>query len=136
MKIDILAICTPIALSEYDDRLSPAEVLVWVNPTRQFLRERDDLMTGITSASPEGQPISDDALVPFNNAMMDWYARLWSKGADPATHWTLNEVQELNETDPSLFRWLLKQSNVVMRDHREQKKKASVTPLTRSPAAE
>ncbi len=128
MKIDIPVICADVALSEYDERLSPAVIKVWVNPTRQFLRERDEMIAGISSMKTAENPVTEEVLEPFNNAMMDWYARLWSKGADPETHWTADEVRVLNETDPSLFHWLLTRSGQVMREHRENEKKNFVTP--------
>ena len=44
MKIHIQPICRVLALIEYDERMAPGEVFVWVNPTRAFLARRDETM--------------------------------------------------------------------------------------------
>jgi hypothetical protein len=109
-------------------------VNVWVNPTRKFLAERDRAIAGLDARNlqpkaddPEKQ-IDPEALQKmtesFNAKMFDWYARLWSKGADAESHWTADEVKEVSETDPALFNWMVKESSRMMADWRAQEKKS------------
>lgn len=131
MKINITPIVKGIRLSEYDERMAPAEVLVWVNPTRGFLQVRTDAIKSLpapTLPSPkleEERPnLGEGRFEEFNTLMFGWYAELWSKGVAAETHWTAEEVQALNEQDPTLFTWLMQRSAQLMNERRLVEKKS------------
>jgi len=127
MKIEIRAILKILELKDYDPRMAPGEVLVWVNPTRVFLARRDEAMREIPRAAvkdEESIAMARERLEIFNMQMFDWYAELWSQGEDPEMRWTADEIRELSEVDPSCFNWLVRESARLLREHRIGEKKS------------
>ncbi len=136
MKINILHILKEIPLADYNAGMAPAVVLVWVNPPRKFMQRRATamreldarkLMARKKSESGDGfvvDPVALEKLVTeFNQTMMQWYSELLSKGEDPESHWSPEELAELSENEPSLHMWLIKQVERNIRDHRDGAKK-------------
>jgi hypothetical protein len=127
---------------------APAVVWVWVNPPHAFLQRRNAAGTRGQAAAarmarfaqeratagkrrrgrgapPAALQTEVDQLAAELEAigweMAGWYAELWSQGADPATHWTADEVVALDasETDPGLGRWIKDRSVEMVNAHRE-----------------
>lgn len=129
MKIDIHPILRVIELSDYDERMKPGQVFVWVNPTRAFLDVRARLMADlaikdIKAESAENVELATARFTVFNSQMMAWYAELWSQSADAESHWTVEEIEQLSAVDPAFFNWLVRESAHVMREHRTGEKKS------------
>lgn len=107
MRIQVPKIVQPLPLANYAPELGAVTVFVWVNPSLEFLAQRETL---------EGQ------------ALLDWWAQLWSQGPDAGAHWTGADVKSLIEetadTDPGLWRWLVQHTWGLITAHRAQKKKA------------
>ena len=64
------------------------------------------------------------ALRDLNRAVMVWYANIWSQGDDPETHWLLEELEELDRTDPDFLQFMLARSDGLLTEHRKNAKKA------------
>lgn len=171
MKLNISKIFGQVHLDEYMPELKGKVLLVWVNPTRSVLNEKDRLvpdylaeMEAISSErkalrlaeverqmafekqaaeTPESPaadaPLEDEAaaatkaalderadaaLRAFNRAVMCWWAGIWSQADDPETHWTVEELEELERDDPSFFQFMLFRSDGLLAAHRKQAKKA------------
>lgn len=107
MRIEIPKIVQPLSLADYAPELGAVTVFVWVNPPGEFLDRRLSLK---------------------DEALLDWWAELWSQGSAAGTHWTAADVQGLIEqtadTDPGLWRWLVRHTWDMINAHREQQKKA------------
>ena len=124
MKIDMKPILKAIELKEYDPRLEPETVEVWVNPPRKFTAVREDAYRNLFENKTDQAPETVQGnLETFNQIMFGWHAELWSKGADVERHFTLAEVSELNEADPAFFSWLLRESAQALQEHRKGQKK-------------
>lgn len=127
MKIINRPICKVLELKDYDPRMEPGEVFIWVNPQREFLRRRDVFMRDFSRAPEINDEKSLDMnlerLEIFNLQMLDWYAELWSKGENAESHWTADEVRELSDADPACFSWLVSNSTRLMSEHRKGEKK-------------
>ena len=127
MKVEIRAILKVLELKNYDPRMAPGEVFVWVNPTRTFLLRRDEAMQHISRESvKDGKSLdmAQERLEIFNAKMFEWYAHLWSKGDDPETHWTADEVEGMSKLDGAFFNWLVRESARLLREHRTGEKKS------------
>ena len=70
----------------------------------------------------------------YRRALYAWYARLWSQSPDAASHWTVDELEKINEDNPRLYEWLCASSWVLVERHREDVKKGFRGPSVRSPA--
>lgn len=141
--IKFLPIVKEILLAEYDPRMAPEKVFVWVNPPRVFLRKRDEAIKTLDARNLLARKPREDAngsvgfdvdheavqkaALEFNEFMYGWYAELLSQGEDPETHFTADEVralQQTEESDPNFFPWLIQQTARKMRDHRSGEKKS------------
>lgn len=125
MDIKIPKILTNIDLGGYDNALSGKFLTVWLNPTLALLREHDAVMH---AKKPEDEKITEEEKAALDRknevAMNSWYARLWSQGADAASHWTADEIDELNEKDPTLLAWMIRATWEVRSEHARKKKKS------------
>ena len=58
----------------------------------------------------------------------EWWAEMWSQHADPATHWTPEEVGDLGtacaESDPGFWEWIHHECWKLIHDYRAQAKKS------------
>ena len=107
MRIQVPKLVKPLPLAEYAAELGDVKVFVWVNPPGEFLDRRNTL---------------DEA------GLYPWWAELWSQGQEPGTQWTAEDVKALIEgeaadTDPGLWRWLVRRTWEMIADHRAQQKK-------------
>ncbi len=141
MKLQIPRITRTLYLTDYAPEFvngngEPITFQVWVNPPRAKIREYDGLITRHGEArekiaTAEGQEERGQAarvLVDVSNEILAWYVELWSQHPDPDSHWTLEEMQEMNqnaiETDPGLYVWLGNQSWKMINEHRAAEKKS------------
>lgn len=131
MKIEIKKVTQDLDLGDYAEEYKGQGLAlkVWVNPDRGTIAERDDIQAEFDRQLQETK--TNNALVePFlkwvveiyTPAVMDWYARLWSQG-ERETHWTVEELQALDERDPALFDWLKRRSVQMIVEHRTREKK-------------
>lgn len=135
MKIKYQDVLKPLYLHEYaesyKDQDDPA-LMIWVNPPRELLKGRallDDEYTQIVrefqdkADDPKAQKKFESAVEEFVQRSHVWYARIWSQGP-PDTHWTVEEINELNERDPALLAWLCERTRIMLQEHREHQKNA------------
>lgn len=115
MKIIVPPLVRPIYLTDYapelkDESGAPVVVWVWVNPPVAWIAR---LNAGLT-----------DRQSGVN--LDEMYAEAWSQHADPATHWSAEDVRALiaHETDPALFVWLARRTREEIEAHRAGEKKA------------
>lgn len=106
MKLDIPKVLTRVDLGEYAPELKGQFFYVWVNPTLDILRNHDALV----KAGDEG-------------ALNDWYALIWSQGDGVETHWTAREIVELQERDPALVAWMIRETWDRRGEHISKKKR-------------
>lgn len=147
MKIQIQKIVRPLDLGEYAHELKGQVVQVWINPDRITSRGRELLVEeynrrlGALNKSPElleKIKASEDrqkelqqeiesfntwAMGDFINGIHQWFADLWSQGADKESQWIAAELVELNEKEPALYGWMKNQSMQMIEDHRNREKK-------------
>jgi len=148
MKFEIKKITQPIDLGEFHEAYRGGIIHVWVNPPKSVRKEREDLLRMYGSffqdiARPaESDPgkkswlsrlkklfhfglnsTQENRLREMELKSYQWFAELWSQGDNPELHWTADELAQMNERDPALYRWLIKQS-VLMVDmfHIDKKK--------------
>ena len=121
MKIDIPRVTVALDLGAYAPTLAGQTVQIWVNPTRAFLRQRSEAFA-LLNANEE--TTAEARMAQFNDALLTWFAALWSQHPDTATHWTADELRTLDEQDPALLVWLINESNARLKGHREAEKKS------------
>lgn len=121
MKIEIPHIVRPLHLGAYASELEGVSVQVWVNPPREMLARRFELVKQSREATEQAE------LERIGAEMIAWYAELWSQGPED-TRWSVEDVntliEQMNDTDPGLWVWLTGQSQEMIVAHRQQKKKA------------
>lgn len=121
MRIIVPPITRPISLTDYVAELvnedkTPVTVYVWVNPPRELRNQLASLLaqTKELRARLEKAGGKDDLgaigqeMVQVSDGIFAFYAAIWSKHPNTATHWALDDVRALagNDTDPGLFDWL------------------------------
>ena len=111
MKINIPKVIVPIDMAEYAPELAGTCLHVWVNPTLNKMNEH---------ASLAASALSVEVLTSDN--LLAWYLDLWNQG--PAeTHWTLEELHDLEEKDPAFLSWMITVTWNARREHMDRKKK-------------
>ncbi len=55
--------------------------------------------------------------------LLQWYAEIWSQGIDADTHWSVDELRELEERDPSFLSWMIAKTWETRNEHLARKKK-------------
>jgi len=136
MKYNIPKIVRPVALTEFAPELihddgSPAVVQVWVNPPTARMTHYYDLSREGTAAivllkAAEGDKAA--AVAEINRVggeLSALFAELWSQHADPATHWTAEEVSALANSDanPALYGWLTGRTIAAIGEYRSRLRK-------------
>ncbi len=137
-----------LALRDYHPDYGENVIMVCVNPQPEFLQERATLMeeyskrfadiklaeAKLTAARTTGKEDAELALQfqeqiqAFNTWMEqvfvetanDWFARLWSFGAD---QFTGADLKQYDEIDPHFLTWLKNRSMDMIDEHRQGKKK-------------
>jgi hypothetical protein len=152
MKINIPKVILSVQLGEYAPELQGKVLHVWVNMPKEKLQEYDDLVTSVQeqslaeaqktltgSASSEDQPsegvmkIFDQLKAVLNKKrdrkadsldvkLLQWYAEMWSQGPEE-THWTVDELQQLEAQDPAFLSWCIARSWAERNEHVQRKKK-------------
>lgn len=129
MKIPIKKVVRDLDLGEYAEEYKGLTVKVWVNPDRGTIAERDELQQEFERQAQEmrnnqalAEPFLKWTAETYAPAILDWYARLWSQG-EPDTHWTVDEMKELDGQDPALFDWMKRRSVQMVIQHRTREKK-------------
>lgn len=145
MNIEIKKIIRPLDLREYAAEME-IEIEVWVNPPRGMLIEYDGLVEAAKNLTTEHTDATEGKreeekeeisvgidpteiarrLEEIGGAQMELIARLWSQGPEE-TRWTVEELRELVEksmdTDPGLWRWLVRKTFRMISEHRAGQKK-------------
>ncbi len=152
MKIEVPKILEEIELGEYAPALAGQQVLVWANPDRptrdaytkatdNYLRQllvmdtqwqsrakvvrRSKATKKAADAEMEAYQAQRAALKKvLNDEILAWWAGIWSQGDDPSTHWVLDELQSLDETDPTFLLFLISKSDTMQKEHQAKQKKA------------
>lgn len=107
MKLDIPKVVARVDLGEYAPEFNGQVFCIWLNPTLEILRKHNELVKG-----------GDEA------ALNEWYAVMWSQAAEPETHWTGREVLDLQEKDPALLAWMIRETWDRRSEHISKKKKS------------
>lgn len=129
MQIQIKKIIRPLDLGTYAKEYEGQTVQVWVNPTLEMIqRERlldEEMRTRAEAAVTQESAAEFSAWVKgtFEPFLQSWFAELWSQHADPATHWTADELRALETHDPALLHWLNFRTRQMMAEHRRIEKK-------------
>jgi hypothetical protein len=102
MPIEFPKILKPIHLSEYAAEMGEAVVWVWVNLPRDEITRQGEMIRA-----------SDDP------GLHAWYATVWSQHADPGTHLTVADIEQLNsiDTDPRFLSWLMTRTRDLIQEH-------------------
>ena len=125
----------PLYLREYHPDYGDETIEVCVNPAPAFLQQRSALSEenarryAESAKAIEKKAENAAELVAaymdwfnteFNNRADEWFAKLWSFGAD---QWTAQELQVIKETDPHFLNWLKNRSVEMIEEHRLGRKK-------------
>jgi hypothetical protein len=141
-KINIPTITKPIDLAEYDPALrredgSPAQIDVWVNPTREHQAKRTEIgvrasigamrleqLRTETGIAPEEYKTRIEAISQESDAimrdLMEWHTVTWSKNGET---WNADEVGALADRDPALWGWLADETRRLIDEFRESRRK-------------
>jgi hypothetical protein len=148
MKVEFAKITQPIDLGEYYEPYKGKIVHVWVNPPKSIRKEREELLrlytkflrnaVGVETKSTSRRPALSGLLRFFKNPLPTeqekhlqdalhqvyaWFAQLWSQNIDAESHWTVEEIAEMNERDPALYKWLITRSVLMIDAFQMNKKK-------------
>ena len=142
--------------------LAGVGIHVWVDPPRQVLQEFDSLNHNfrqlldrlIKTGKGKQKPLSGaerlagwlkavtsrekdsrfkDETESYRRSIQAWYTRLWSQNPDAETHWTVAELEKINDQNPRLYEWLCVSSWALIEKHREDVKKGFRGPSGKSP---
>ena len=148
-KFDFVTITQPIDMGEYHEAYKGRFVHVWVNPPKAVRKEREELLrnyaeffrmisTGdvrpflgkprlerLVSLFTGGliKPREEKRLREVERKTFGWFAQLWSQHPDAESHWTVAEIEQVNEHDPALYKWLVQRSALMIDTFRADKKK-------------
>lgn len=119
MKINIPRVVVAVDMSEYAPELAGQYLHVWVNPPLDKLGEHMMLAAQASlSPTPDPSPIGGG-----EDQLLEWYVEVWSQGPEP-THWTLEEVREIQQRDPAFLVWMIQATTTARREHLDRKKKS------------
>jgi hypothetical protein len=132
MEIMVKKIIRPLDLAAFAEEHAGVQVKVWANPTRAFRQERNALLTEFGEKvaerkSPEPGPKEKDYKAwsaDWEKRFTAWFVQLWSQDPDPATHWTVEQVNALEDQDPRLVQWMTEASLQLLVDFGTLQKKA------------
>ena len=148
-EIKVPVITKPLDLSEYHKSLSGGVIDVWVNPPKSVRRERKALLdayavffahvaTSAGVADTGRRPVlrgwinllkkrdassQQKRLLKLEQDVYAWYANLWSQGANPELHWSVEEVEQITDRDPALYQWMIRRSTLMIDAFQSDKKK-------------
>jgi len=115
MKINLPRLTQPLPLSDYLPEADGQVMHIWVNPPIMVLAR----LSALERAAKDS--VDKEAA---GQALMSWYAECWSQHADPATHWTLDEVSVIVKGDPNFYIWAVRRSLSMIAAYESEAKKA------------
>jgi len=131
MEIVIKKIIRPLDLAAFAAEHAGVQIRVWVNPTRAFRQERNALLTEFaekleaSKAAKKSKDVGNETWrTDWEARFTAWFVKLWSQDPDPATHWTLEQVNALEEQDPRLVQWMTEASLNLLAEFGTLQKKA------------
>lgn len=130
MQLNIKKIIRPLDLGDYARELQGQAVYVWVNPTREALNRRaaldEELNRGIERSQTAEARAEFNLWIKgtFEPNIKAWFAEIWSQYPEPATHWTVSEIEQLEASDPALVLWLNTRTMQLIYEHRRVEKKS------------
>jgi hypothetical protein len=110
MGIKTIKIVRDLPLSEYDEGMNGFKVHVWVNPTRDYMRQYDVL----TKAQLE-KGVASDAVIDQQTA--EWFSVMFSQGTDDAERLSAEDLAQLYEQDPALWLFITSRYWEMVNDH-------------------
>jgi len=143
-----------VDLCEYHESMGDEQIYVWVNPP---FKKQNELETLRRVALNAWARLSDETkeadwrvklgrllrrinintlkrtqtakIVAASDALYGWWADMFSQHENEDTYWSIADLREIAETEPTFWYWLQQRSFCVMEEwQREQKKKASTRP--------
>jgi len=134
MDIVIPRLTAPVSLSDYAPEFEGVTVYVWINPPRDAMKnyfalsdEHKSTLDTINDPATSGADLKKaiTQLAKISDGIIAWWVELWSQHRDPETHWTVDGVTALinSDTDPALYGWLCGQSLNFITEHRAKSKK-------------
>lgn len=142
MKIEIPPIVRSLSLNELAPELGDQApvIQVWVNPPRELIGRLHAANAVIANQAAIAQkalkkkhdsPETKDAIEKTDQLILERniiLAELWSKGTDPATHLTAEEItqseKELRTSNPNAFLFLVGRTIQMIYDWRSDTKNA------------
>jgi len=154
MKFEFVKIILPLELADYIAAYAGQRLQVWVNPPRAMKQEREEIIrrsgqilkgiidgqqSSVISSQSSGKPflkrvlgifkrqmdsVELNAVRRMNADMFGWLSRIWSQHEDPESHWTVDEIPVVYDSDPALYQWMVRRTIEMMESFRTEKKKA------------
>lgn len=130
--IEVKRITAPLDLGGYSEVYKDQSVHVWVNPARDVIDARLNLMREyaklVANERKENQSVffalfKDKFLSATEKRRSGLMAQLWSAGAEEDTRWSVEEITKLNDADPALYAWMVRESWRMVDEFRAAKKK-------------
>lgn len=139
--IPVQKITAPLDLGGYDAAYAGQVIQVWMNLPAALRQKRLDLLRGLArEVAAEIQSAKKERPKTgwFQSAWQRFLAALrmtppdqmkalmsevWSAGAEAGTRWTVREVQQLQDADPLLYAWLVRESWRMIDEWQDARKK-------------
>jgi len=142
-KIKIRKVVRQLDLDDYFGTGESEYIHVWVNPPRSIreqhnrnIQESKDVIKDLAALKEDKDATENqyktigERLQAVNLAMHEYWATIWSQGKDESTHWTADEVKELQsaalEDDPILWKFVTDMSIGMMNDYLNGQSKKGV----------
>lgn len=138
MRFDIPKVIKPLNMNAYDMSMDGFELQVWVNPPRgiqnQFYEIRgnlqrtakqfDEMLEELRDAAEEEKEILasqldmlNEKVRAVNDQIFGWYADILSRHSDESTHVTIEELREVANEDPALWKFIAEGAQALIREH-------------------
>lgn len=124
MRFEIKRLIRPLQLGEYASEYGDAALEVWINPPKALSDTRLELAQRtirVSEALSAGDADAAAQLDAIGNELIDWLAQIWSAGDQTIS---ADEIREIFDADPALYRWLLEQTWQMLIDFRAGQKKS------------
>lgn len=130
MKLAFPKIVRPVALTEFAPEMvhddgSPAVVQVWINPPAvrmtlylELSRRGQAALAALKGDGDKTAVVEELNAIGGNLSAL--FSELWSQHADPATHWSVADVNEVANSDanPALYGWLTRRTLALIGEYR------------------
>jgi hypothetical protein len=128
---DLPKVTRELRLSGYAPEYDVAVVDVWVTPPRKTMHELYEIQRGVAELVANTDGLTDklvgEQYTALSGRTFAWLAEIWSQGADPARHFTVEQVGQLSDhladTDPKCWAWLVQSTISLIESHREGNRK-------------